>query len=85
MTAQGEKQNEQTAGNPASSTGATDRKPEAQNRDPEKDRAADVAGNEAGDALRGGRLPDPEADTNKGPRPADDSAHSAIPSRSFDL
>lgn len=46
---------------------------------------ADRLGDMNGDAQRGGRTPDPQADAGKEPRPADKDAHDAIPSRSFNL
>jgi hypothetical protein len=50
-----------------------------------KEQEADLRGNRDGDPQRGGRLPDSDVDTGDEPRPADDSARSGIPSRSFNL
>lgn len=46
---------------------------------------ADREGDISGDPQRGGRMPSAEGDSSDEPRPADDSAKSAIPSRSFNL
>lgn len=46
---------------------------------------ADRQGDIAGDPQRGGRLPTAEGDKGDEPRPADESARSAIPSKSFNL
>lgn len=50
-----------------------------------RDEREDRIGNMSGDAQRGGRPAENEADTGKAPRPADDQAHEGIPSRSFNL
>lgn len=50
-----------------------------------KDRAEDRIGDMSGDAQRGGRPSENDADTGKPPRPADEAAHEGIPSRSFNL
>lgn len=46
---------------------------------------ADRLGNRNGDPQRGGRLPTAESEAGDEPRPADEDAKSAIPSRSFNL
>ena len=46
---------------------------------------ADRLGDQAGDPQRGGRLPTAEGDGSDEPRPADESARSGIPSKSFNL
>lgn len=45
----------------------------------------DRQGDQSGDPQRGGRLPSAQGDKSDEPRPADDSARSGIPSRSFNL
>ena len=45
----------------------------------------DRQGDQSGDPQRGGRTPRADDKGGDEPRPADESAHDAIPSRSFNL
>ncbi len=58
---------------------------EANKKPSDERKREDRLGDMSGDPQRGGRLPQPEAEAGNKPRPADESARSGIPSRSFDL
>jgi|GEM_PF-4177631 len=63
-------------------TDQPDNKPTPSTDDPQ---AADRIGDMGGDPQRGGRTPEEGEESGDGPRPADESARSAIPSRTFNL